>query len=86
MKLQIFSDFILVQNCKMYFFSLLALNKKENREFAKEILCWILLTDQWPFRLSYILEIIEDADQRKQSGKYGEAIPDDASLLEIYEG
>ena len=70
----------------MSFFSLLALSEKESKEFAKEILYWILLTDQWPFRLSYILEIIEDADQRKKSGKYGEAIPDDASLLEIYEG
>ena len=60
--------------------------KAENGEkFAKEILYWTLLTDQWPFRVSYMMEIIDDADQREASGKDAEGIDDDVSLLQIYE-
>ena len=58
--------------------------EKENEEFAKDMLYWILLTDQWPFRISYILEVIEDADQRKSAGKEKEAIGDDVPLLDIH--
>ena len=59
---------------------------KENEQFATEVLYWILLTDQWPFRMSYILEVIEDADQRHAAGMSDEEISDDISLFEIYDG
>ena len=45
-----------------------------------------MLTDQWPFRMSYILEVIQDADQRYCCGKKIEEIGDDVTLLDIYEG
>ena len=50
------------------------------KEFEKEILYWIVLTDQWPFQMSYILFLIEEADQ-KQNAK----INDGVSLCDIYE-
>jgi len=61
-------------------------DRKDNANFAKELLYWILLTDQWPFRMSYLLEVIEDSDQRADVGNKIEAIDDDTSLLEIYKG
>ena len=59
-------------------------SKKKVKKFAKDMLYWILLTDQWPFRISYMLEVIEDADQRESAGKKKEAICDKTSLLDIY--
>jgi len=52
--------------------------------FAENLVCWIILTDQWPYRISFILQIIEDADQRYLAGKKDQAIHEDMSLLEIY--
>ena len=52
--------------------------------FVRDILYWIILTDQWPFRMSYILVIIENADHRKSAGRINEAIEDDVSLFDIF--
>jgi len=66
-------------------------NDRDNKEvdvrtklFAEDLVCWIILTDQWPYRISFILQIIEDADQRYLAGKKDQAIHEDMPLFEIY--
>lgn len=58
---------------------------EKNKLFAENLVCWIILTDQWPYRISFILQIIEDADQRYLAGKKDQEISEDISLLEIYQ-
>ena len=57
---------------------------KVEEQFANDIVYWILLTDQWPLRMSYILQVIEDADQRAVSGRREETIDDNVYLLDVY--
>ena len=59
--------------------------KEDTKALAEEIVYWILLTDQWPFRMCYMLQVIEDADQREFCKKQDEVIEDDVTLLEIFE-
>ncbi|XP_078492068.1 uncharacterized protein LOC100180590 [Ciona intestinalis] len=56
-----------------------------NKSFAQDMVFWIVLTDQWPYRVSYLLQVIEDADQRSNAGRRSEAIEDNMPLLDIYE-
>jgi len=60
-------------------------NDARTREFAEKLVCWIILTDQWPYRVSFILQIIEDADQRSMAGQKSQKIDDHTSLLKIFE-
>lgn len=52
---------------------------------AADIVRWVILTDQWPYRTSYILQVIEDASQRYNAGLLDERIPDYWTILEIWE-
>lgn len=65
--------------------SQVALDIVRTRLMASNLVHWIVLTDQWPFRTSFILQIIEDADQREKAGIEKEALPEDCSILEIFE-
>ena len=60
-------------------------NHERTKLFAENLVCWIILTDQWPYRISFILQIIEDADQRYLAGKKDQYINEDISLLAIYQ-
>ncbi|XP_039260381.2 uncharacterized protein LOC120336713 [Styela clava] len=52
---------------------------------AEDLVRWIVLADQWPYRTSYILQVIEDADQRGSAGIEQEKIPDDWTIFEIFQ-
>nr|XP_002120296.1 uncharacterized protein LOC100178218 [Ciona intestinalis] len=56
-----------------------------NAADAKDIVGWVVLTDQWPYRVSYLLQVIEDADQRSNAGRRSESIDDDVTLICIYQ-
>nr|CAB3262168.1 uncharacterized protein LOC100178218 [Phallusia mammillata] len=56
-----------------------------DEEGARDLVRWVVLTDQWPYRMSYLLQVIEDADQRSNSGRRSEVILDQQTLLDIYE-
>ncbi|XP_076817265.1 uncharacterized protein LOC143462849 isoform X2 [Clavelina lepadiformis] len=53
------------------------------KQLARDFVLWVILTDQWPFRISYLLQVIEDTDQRFIHERC-EQIADDAPLLDIY--
>jgi len=50
-------------------------------KLAWNLVHWIVLTEQWPYRMSYILQVIEDADQRAAGARNGEKIPDSISRV-----
>ncbi|XP_014379637.1 NTPase KAP family P-loop domain-containing protein 1-like [Alligator sinensis] len=50
------------------------------------VAAWVLLANQWPCRLSWILQCIEDEEQRNNpAGCQGNALPPDMPLWEVYE-
>ena len=52
--------------------------------FAEDLVIMIVITEQWPYRSSYILQVIDDANQREESGLKNECIKAKTSILEIY--
>uniref|UniRef100_H2YLV4 Uncharacterized protein n=1 Tax=Ciona savignyi TaxID=51511 RepID=H2YLV4_CIOSA len=56
-----------------------------NVKDARDVVGWVVLTDQWPYRVSYLLQVIEDADQRSNAGRRSETIADDVTLMTIYQ-
>ncbi|XP_069500723.1 NTPase KAP family P-loop domain-containing protein 1-like [Ambystoma mexicanum] len=55
----------------------------------KKVASWVLLANQWPCRLSWILQCIEDEQQKRSlpAGGKGRGDPsfDDTSLLDVFE-
>ena len=53
--------------------------------YADDIVYWIVLTDQWPFRMSYILVIIESDDHQKNAERIdkNQAIEDNDPLCDM---
>ncbi|XP_077968890.1 uncharacterized protein LOC120344859 isoform X1 [Styela clava] len=58
---------------------------KWTRAEAEDLVRWIVLTDQWPYRVSYILQVIDDSDQRRMAKMTNRKIELDAKLSDIYE-
>jgi len=56
-----------------------------NEQLAKDITRWVVLTDLWPYRMSFIMQVIIDADQRQAAGRKAENILDSLTLFQIYE-
>jgi len=50
---------------------------------VKDLVRWIVLTDQWPYRTAYIVQVIEDANQR-QLFNPRERISEESSLYHLY--
>ena len=44
----------------------------------------IVMTEQWPYKLSYILQVIDDANQRYIGGLKDQKIDDRKSIFDIY--
>uniref|UniRef100_A0A8C8R7T8 KAP NTPase domain-containing protein n=1 Tax=Pelusios castaneus TaxID=367368 RepID=A0A8C8R7T8_9SAUR len=52
----------------------------------KTVVDWVLLANQWPCRLSWVLQCIEDEEQRSSMGScHGSPLPPDMFLWEVYE-
>jgi hypothetical protein len=52
----------------------------ENREV---LIKWVILSEQWPFRISWLLEEIENDDQRAAQSKLGRRYADDTNIIEV---
>ena len=53
-------------------------------DFRIRLIRWILMTEQWPFRIALVLAALEDSFFRGRTG--GKAtFPSDMPLLEVYE-
>ncbi|CAK8684873.1 unnamed protein product [Clavelina lepadiformis] len=55
-----------------------------NVYLAQDVVLWVILADQWPYRTSYLLQVIEDADQRTAAGRRSQQIVDSTPLADIY--
>ncbi|XP_076810763.1 uncharacterized protein LOC143453352 isoform X2 [Clavelina lepadiformis] len=55
-----------------------------NVYLAQDVVLWVILADQWPYRTSYLLQVIEDADQRTAAGRRSQQIIDSTPLIDIY--
>lgn len=47
----------------------------------EDILAWVILADQWPCRLSWIMQCVEDSEQRAEIDGSNEAINDNSKML-----
>lgn len=52
---------------------------------AEDLIKWIVAADQWPYRISYILQVVEDLDNRYKAGISETIIDEACTLFEIYE-
>ncbi|KAM9113723.1 NTPase KAP family P-loop domain-containing protein 1-like [Pangshura tecta] len=65
---------------------LLASNVPRDEVCPKKVVDWVLLANQWPCRLSWVLQCIEDEEQRSSLGCcQGSPLPQDMFLWEVYE-
>lgn len=65
---------------------LLASNIPKDEVCPKKVVEWVLLANQWPCRLSWLLQCIEDQEQRSRMGScHGSPLRPDMSLWEVYE-
>uniref|UniRef100_A0A674IPC3 KAP NTPase domain-containing protein n=1 Tax=Terrapene triunguis TaxID=2587831 RepID=A0A674IPC3_9SAUR len=65
---------------------LLASNVPKDEVCPKKVVDWVLLANQWPCRLSWVLQCIEDEEQRSNLGCcQGSPLPPDMFLWEVYE-
>uniref|UniRef100_A0A452I0J5 KAP NTPase domain-containing protein n=1 Tax=Gopherus agassizii TaxID=38772 RepID=A0A452I0J5_9SAUR len=65
---------------------LLASNVPKDEVCPKKVVDWVLLANQWPCRLSWVLQCIEDEEQRSSLGScQGSPLPHDMFLWEVYE-
>ncbi|XP_067413429.1 NTPase KAP family P-loop domain-containing protein 1-like isoform X2 [Emydura macquarii macquarii] len=65
---------------------LLVRNIPKDQVCPKKVVDWVLLANQWPCRLSWILQCIEDEEQRSSMGScQGSSLPPDMSLGDVYE-
>lgn len=47
---------------------------------------WIVAADQWPYRVSYILQVVEDLDNKRHAGvDEDDVIGESCTLAEVYE-
>ncbi|XP_074872685.1 NTPase KAP family P-loop domain-containing protein 1-like isoform X2 [Carettochelys insculpta] len=64
---------------------LLASHVPEDRVRPKEVVDWVLLANQWPCRLSWVLQCIEDEEQRSHMGScQASPLPPDTYLCTVY--
>uniref|UniRef100_A0A8C3T2R9 KAP NTPase domain-containing protein n=1 Tax=Chelydra serpentina TaxID=8475 RepID=A0A8C3T2R9_CHESE len=65
---------------------LLASNVPRDEVCPKKVVDWVLLANQWPCRLSWVLQCMEDEEQRSTLGCcQGSPLPLDMFLWEVYE-
>ncbi|XP_025038661.2 NTPase KAP family P-loop domain-containing protein 1-like isoform X1 [Pelodiscus sinensis] len=66
--------------------TLLKSNLFKDTVCPKKVVEWVLLANQWPCRLSWLLQCIEDEKQRSRMGSCQESpLRPDMSLCEVYE-
>ncbi|XP_014457067.1 NTPase KAP family P-loop domain-containing protein 1-like [Alligator mississippiensis] len=65
---------------------LMVMKVSRDKVFPQMVAAWVLLANQWPCRLSWILQCIEDEEQRNSlDGCQGNLLPPDMPLWEVYE-
>ncbi|CAM4686763.1 unnamed protein product [Lepidochelys olivacea] len=65
---------------------IMANNVPKDKVCPKKVVDWVLLANQWPCRLSWVLQCIEDEEQRSSLACcQGSPLPPDMFLWEVYE-
>ena len=72
-------DSVFARVCSYDFVSVLFCRTKQ---MACNLVTWVVLTDQWPYGISYILQMIEECSN---INKGGDEIRDEDNLFDIFE-
>ena len=56
----------------------------KTKQLAADLVVWVVLIDQWPYRMSYLLEVWDDMHERPSTEPEDDADHNDC-LIDVYE-